>query len=139
MGPDRCDRGSRWLRRGLEGCQYGSISSLEHRQHGNYIANNVIGGSVLGSNTALQSIETTFHQDLNGDGVIGIPVSTAPALMSTNQAGANRLADNGPVNAIEATTNHSFVFAPNFGQAAIARLRSSNGYYPIQQGYLCRY
>jgi hypothetical protein len=35
---------------------------------GNYVSNVV--GVVSGSSAALQSLETTFHQDLNGDGVI---------------------------------------------------------------------
>src|SRR6202034_1815019 len=29
--------------------------------------------SVSGNNTALEALETTFNQDLNGDGTIGIP------------------------------------------------------------------
>ena len=29
--------------------------------------------SASGTSTALESLETSFHQDLNGDGVIGIP------------------------------------------------------------------
>ena len=29
--------------------------------------------------TALETLETTFHQDLNGDGVIGVPSPTSPA------------------------------------------------------------
>ncbi|SHL52954.1 Tryptophan-rich Synechocystis species C-terminal domain-containing protein [Bradyrhizobium lablabi] len=36
---------------------------------------------VSGTDTALESIETVFHQDLNGDGVIGIPASTSPAAL----------------------------------------------------------
>ena len=43
--------------------------------HGNYLANLVPG--VPGNSTALEALETTFHQDLNGDGVIGIPNATA--------------------------------------------------------------
>ena len=35
---------------------------------GNYISSI---GVVSGASTALQSLETSFHQDLNGDGVIG--------------------------------------------------------------------
>jgi hypothetical protein len=42
--------------------------------NGNYLSNAV--SSVAGNNAALESIETTFHQDLNGDSVIGIPPST---------------------------------------------------------------
>ena len=29
-----------------------------------------------GTSTALESLETSFHQDLNGDGVIGVPATT---------------------------------------------------------------
>ncbi|WP_183239932.1 M10 family metallopeptidase C-terminal domain-containing protein, partial [Bradyrhizobium sp. cir1] len=39
--------------------------------NGNYGANLL--SFVSGTSTALQSYETTFHQDLNGDGVIGAP------------------------------------------------------------------
>jgi hypothetical protein len=39
--------------------------------NGNYVSN--ILGRVSGTNTALQSIETSFHQDLNGDGRISSP------------------------------------------------------------------
>src|SRR6202035_2975038 len=33
-------------------------------------------GNLSGSSTALEAYETGFHQDLNGDGVIGIPATT---------------------------------------------------------------
>ncbi|OAF19355.1 hypothetical protein AXW67_36845 [Bradyrhizobium neotropicale] len=45
--------------------------------NGNYVSN--ILNRVSGTNTALQSIETSFHQDLNGDGTIGSPSSPPPA------------------------------------------------------------
>jgi serralysin len=32
-----------------------------------------------GTSTALESLETAFHQDLNGDGVFGIPAEKAPS------------------------------------------------------------
>ncbi len=38
---------------------------------GNYISNSI--GAVSGTSSALESLETSFHQDLNGDGVIGLP------------------------------------------------------------------
>jgi aryl-phospho-beta-D-glucosidase BglC (GH1 family) len=41
---------------------------------GNYVS--TIVSSVPGSNPLLESLETTFHQDLNGDGVIGLPANT---------------------------------------------------------------
>ena len=37
--------------------------------NGNYLSNTLT--SVSGTSAALQSIETSFHQDLNGDGTIG--------------------------------------------------------------------
>jgi hypothetical protein len=42
--------------------------------NGNYVGN-LTGGAVSGTSYALESIESTFHQDLNGDGVIG-PTAT---------------------------------------------------------------
>jgi hypothetical protein len=50
---------------------------------GNYVS--YLTGFVSGTSTSLESLETTFHHDLNGDGTIGAPVSgTAPALAGTN-------------------------------------------------------
>ncbi|MBR1244217.1 M10 family metallopeptidase C-terminal domain-containing protein [Bradyrhizobium sp. AUGA SZCCT0274] len=46
--------------------------------NGNFVSN-LTGGVVSGSNIALQSLENTFHQDLNGDGGIGIPVGQTGA------------------------------------------------------------
>src|SRR6185369_13747605 len=39
--------------------------------NGNVISN-ALGGAVSGSSAALQGIEASFHQDLNGDGTIGL-------------------------------------------------------------------
>ena len=41
--------------------------------NGNDTTNTI--GTVSGSSTALESLETSFHQDLNGDGVIGVPTT----------------------------------------------------------------
>ena len=49
---------------------------------GNYISNIV--GVVSGSSTALESLETSFHQDLNGDGMIGAPTTVIEAIGSTS-------------------------------------------------------
>ena len=40
--------------------------------NGNFISQSAV---LSGSSSALQSFETSFHQDLNGDGAIGVPVS----------------------------------------------------------------
>jgi Tryptophan-rich Synechocystis species C-terminal domain len=46
--------------------------------NGNYLSN--ITGRVSGTSFAAESLETTFHQDLNGDGVIGVAVAANATL-----------------------------------------------------------
>jgi len=46
---------------------------------GNYSSSPLV--AVSGSNAALQALETSFHEDLNGDGTIGIPSPTSPATL----------------------------------------------------------
>jgi VCBS repeat-containing protein len=43
--------------------------------NGNYLSN--IGGIFSGTSSTLESLETSFHQDLNGDGVIGASATIA--------------------------------------------------------------
>jgi len=52
--------------------------------NGNYTSN--LSGLVSGTSSTVETLETTFHQDLNGDGVIGVPSSTSPSSVdgSTN-------------------------------------------------------
>jgi len=52
--------------------------------NGNYLSNTLT--SVSGTSAALQSIETSFHQDLNGDGVIGPPAPSAQTVIEANGA-----------------------------------------------------
>jgi serralysin len=62
---------------------------------GNYISN--LTNTVSGTSATLESLETSFHQDLNGDGVIGFP---APAVIESSgstslvEAGTNYFLDN---------------------------------------------
>ena len=60
---------------------------------GNYTSNVI--GAVSGTSTALQSLETTFNQDLNGDGTIGIPQVVIQTDGSTSlvQIGSNYFLD----------------------------------------------
>ncbi len=51
---------------------------------GDFVAN--IGNDLSGSSSALENFETIFHQDLNGDGTIGIPAVTSPAAAQPAQA-----------------------------------------------------
>ena len=57
-----------------------SVHGLEYRQQRQLRF--LLIGAVSGTSAALESLETSFHQDLNGDGVIGVPATmraTAPA------------------------------------------------------------
>ena len=58
--------------------------------NGSYIANII--GVVSGTDTSLESIETTFHQDLNGDGAIGVPTAVAPVATLKSTAPASAVA-----------------------------------------------
>ena len=52
--------------------------------NGNYVSHvssltgSMSGGAVSGTNSGLKSLETSFHQDLNGDGQIGASSAAAP-------------------------------------------------------------
>jgi hypothetical protein len=52
--------------------------------NGNYLSN--LTPAVPGNSTQLESYETLFQQDLNGDGIIGIPAGTSPAAAQAAQA-----------------------------------------------------
>ncbi|MET4826373.1 Ca2+-binding RTX toxin-like protein [Bradyrhizobium ottawaense] len=54
--------------------------------NGNYLTNS---GVVSGNSTTLKQAETSLHQDLNGDGTIGVPVTTIET------SGATGLVENG--------------------------------------------
>jgi serralysin len=49
---------------------------------GNFVSDTI--GAVSGNSSVLESLETSFHQDLNGDGVIGLPPSVIEANGSTS-------------------------------------------------------
>jgi serralysin len=59
--------------------------------NGNYLSNLIPGGP--GSSIALESLETTFNQDLNGDGSIGIPPATVSAVSASTLAVASQSND----------------------------------------------
>ncbi|WP_186294223.1 S8 family serine peptidase [Bradyrhizobium guangdongense] len=40
-------------------------------------------GAVSGSSTTLENLENTFHQDLNGDGTIGVPSAPSPVVIES--------------------------------------------------------
>ena len=56
--------------------------------NGNYVANDI--GVVSGNSYALESLETTFHQDLNGDGVVGLYAAPGTTLQISSGGGDDR-------------------------------------------------
>ncbi|WP_369539482.1 hypothetical protein [Bradyrhizobium japonicum] len=56
--------------------------------NGNFVSNT---GAIGGNSTALEQAETIFHQDMNGDGTIGIPVTTIETFGVTSliESGSN--------------------------------------------------
>jgi serralysin len=66
---------------------------------------------------ALVSLKPSFHQDLNGDGVIGVPTSPA----------------NSPSHLFATAGQDSFVFAPNFGQVTITNFAPETDTIQISQ------
>ncbi|UFX46334.1 Ig-like domain=containing protein [Bradyrhizobium sp. 41S5] len=59
----------------------GLYSVVATDANGNFLS--TIAGSVSGTSDALRSLESTMHQDLNGDGTIGLPVKIIETAGST--------------------------------------------------------
>jgi hypothetical protein len=69
----------------------------------------------------LETIETSFHQDLNGDGVIGVPgAPTSPAVAAAQ-----------PVSIATGPAHDAFVFSPSLGAAGIANAGNTD---PLELG-----
>jgi serralysin len=66
-----------------------------------------------GTSLALETIETSFHQDLNGDGVIGIPAPQAPSGPASQAA------------PVTIANNDTFVFHPGVGADVIGNFGSA--------------
>ena len=66
-----------------------SLHGLADRRNGNFLSQSI--GGVSGTSTVLEQYETTFNQDLNGDGKIGVPTVVIQTDGSTSlvQVGAN--------------------------------------------------
>jgi Tryptophan-rich Synechocystis species C-terminal domain/Subtilase family len=62
----------------LPGANEYTVSATDN--NGNYVSNLI--GVVPGNSTALEALEPTFNQDLNGDGVIGIPAGGSGAAIA---------------------------------------------------------
>jgi Ca2+-binding RTX toxin-like protein len=69
-----------------------------------------------GTSAALQSFETSFHQDLNGDGYIGLVLNGSSGGQTLTAGGSPTTLIGGPNDIlIGGAGADTFVFAPNFG------------------------
>ena len=104
--------------------------------NGNYLSNTLT--SVSETSAALQSIETSFHQDLNGDGTIGPPAPPPPPAQtviegfgstSLVQNGSNYLLDPGGGSTVALSYAGAPVVAGQFGAwAPIGAEQTASGY-----------
>jgi hypothetical protein len=97
---------------------------------GNYVSDPI--GSVSGTSVALESIETSFNYDLNGDGVLGIP---PPKVIESNGStslltdGTNYLLEPKGGTAVKLSDNGSPIVVGQFGGfTAIAAAQTATGY-----------
>jgi serralysin len=79
--------------------------------NGNYVSSPI--GVVSGTSTSLKSLEPSFYQDLNGDGVIGIPAATSgnPSAQAA---------------AVTVASRDTFVFHPGGGVGIVANAGSED-------------
>ena len=100
---------------------------------GNYVSDPT--GVVSGTSAALESLETSFQQDLNGDGIIGPPPPSGPTVIesfgstSLVESGSNYLLEqnNGPT--VELSSGGAPVTAGQFGAwTPIAAEQTATGY-----------
>jgi hypothetical protein len=97
---------------------------------GNHLS--IVVNSASGSSAALESFETSFHQDLNGDGLIGPPTPTViEAFGSTSlvQSGSNYFLEPNGGPAIALSLGGAPVVAGQFGAwAPIGAEQTASGY-----------
>ena len=79
-----------------------------------------------GASPTIKAAETTFHQDLNGDGIINGAAPTLSTIISGSAA--NDLLTSSAVNEIFYGNggHNTFVFAGNFGKDIVADFQASN-------------
>ncbi len=93
-------------------------------------------GHVSGTSAALELLENSFHQDLNGDGVIGSSTgaSTGPVNIITGTAGNNTITSTAANEVISGNGgNDTFVFGTSFGNDVITDFQASGANQDVLQ------
>jgi serralysin len=88
--------------------------------NGNYISN---AGLLSGTSATVESAETRFHQDLNGDGVIGLSAGPAPNIASDPVRNHSLTAN---MSAQIQIDDDTFVFSDSAKKADFANCKESN-------------
>jgi hypothetical protein len=82
--------------------------------NGNYLSNTLT--IVSGTSAALESIETSFQQDLNGDGYKGVVLNGSSGGQTLTAGSSPTTLIGGPSDILNgSSSNDTFVFLPNFG------------------------
>jgi hypothetical protein len=90
-------------------------------------------GNLSGNSTALETYETSFHQDLNGDGVIGIPATTT-VIESSGSTSLVQVGNNYFLDSISTGTGPELIYggaplaAGEFPWTPIGAEQTSTGY-----------
>ena len=103
--------------------------------NGNFVSN-IFGSPVSGTNATLEALETSFHQDLNGDGQIGVPTAVVAAGQTLTASGPTTLID-GPNDVLNGGPGaDTFVFKASFGSNTVNNF--TYGRTPVQSVDVCR-
>ena len=99
----------------------GQYTAWNTDNNGNYVSN--IGGMtgyVSGTSTALESLETSLHQDLNNDGYIGLVLNGSSGGQTLNASSSPTTLIGGPNDILNGGAGaDTFVFPTNFGSNTV--------------------
>ena len=87
-------------------------------KNGNYTSNII--GNASGTSTTLESIESSFHQDLNGDGYLGLVLDGHVGGQTLTATGGATTLIGGPNDVLNGGAGaDTFVFPANFGSNTV--------------------
>ena len=115
----------------IAGTQQFSIWNTD--SSGNYLSYSVYSGT----SAALEALETSFHQDLNGDGVIGIPAATAVVIEALGSTRLDEIGNNYFLDSISSGTGPELkyggapVVAGQFGTFTPVGVEQTAGRYEV--------